>query len=217
MRINKFIALSTGISRRKADDLIERGMVLVNGVPPEPGTQIEDSDTVTINGQPISANSLTTILLNKPLGYVCSRNGQGSKTVYDLLPDDLHHLKPVGRLDKYSSGLLVMTNDGNLANSLTHPSNQKQKIYRVTLDKSLSDRDKTRIEHGVMLEDGTSKLGLTGHDATWIVTMYEGRNRQIRRTFSELGYNVTRLHRTHFGPYDLSLLKASKKPYFVVK
>lgn len=217
MRINKFIALSTGISRRKADDLIERGVVLVNGTAPEPGMQVEDSDTVTINGQPIATSSIITIILSKPLGYVCSRNGQGSKTIYELLPEDLHHLKPVGRLDKYSSGLLVMTNDGDLANSLTHPSNQKQKIYRVTLDKSLTDKDKTRIEHGVMLEDGSSKLGLNGHDATWTVTMHEGRNRQIRRTFSALGYNVVRLHRTHFGPYDLSLLKASKKPYFVVK
>jgi 23S rRNA pseudouridine2605 synthase len=115
----------------------------------------------------------------------------------------------VGRLDKDSSGLLLLTNDGQLAYDLTHPSSQKEKIYEIKLEKPLTPGDKTRIEQGLMLEDGVSKLALksldkTGH--TWQVTMHEGRNRQIRRTFATLDYDVQKLHRVQFGPYRLKNL-----------
>src|ERR1700750_464886 len=116
MRINRFIALATGLSRRAADQAIAEGRVAVNGIPPQPGQQIKSSDSVTLDRLPITpVVNTVTIILNKPVGYVCSRDGQGSKTVYDLLPPELRHLKPVGRLDKDSSGLLLMTNDGKLA------------------------------------------------------------------------------------------------------
>ena len=116
-------------------------------------------------------------------------------------------MKPVGRLDKESSGLLLLTNDGKLANELTHPSNRKEKIYQIELDKVLSDGDRRKVQQGVTLEDGISKLGLAGRDRSWTVTMREGRNRQIRRTFSALGYRVIRLHRVQFGEYELGKLE----------
>jgi 23S rRNA pseudouridine2605 synthase len=121
----------------------------------------------------------------------------------------LHHLKPVGRLDKDSSGLLLMTNDGNLANELTHPSYRKNKVYEVTLDKPLQPLHRQMIsDHGVMLDDGPSKFELErlADETTWQVTMHEGRNRQIRRTFAGLGYEVIGLNRIRFGDYRLAEL-----------
>ncbi len=213
MRINRFVALATGMSRRAADKAIEAGQVNVNGLPAETGTQVTETDAVALNGKLLAAPTETqTILLNKPIGYVCSRNGQGSKTIHDLLPPELHVLKPVGRLDKDSSGLLLLTSDGVLANELTHPSRQKLKAYEVSLDKPLQPLHRQMIsEHGLQLEDGPSKLQLErqkeGDDRAWIVHMREGRNRQIRRTFAALGYRTVMLHRTHFGPYKLGDLR----------
>lgn len=282
MRINKYIASGSQLSRRGADEAIASGRVKVNGQPPLPGQDITDDDEVTLDGErivPVTENR--TILLNKPVGYVCSRNGQGSKTIYDLLPVELHSLNPVGRLDKDSSGLLLMTNDGVLAQDLTHPSRQKQKVYEVILDKPLQPLHQQMItDYGVTLDDGPSRFLVTkidpvystgaceqrsgedrakagkarhnpgrvrvadgrprGHlpnklslptrsrgdaergepllkDGTspsprYQIHMHEGRNRQIRRTFAALGYTVTYLHRTHFGPYGLAdLMKGSYK------
>lgn len=216
MRINKYVALATGLSRRAADAAITEGRVLVNQQLPQAGYDVSDSDSVTLDNCAIEpAVKSTTIMLNKPRGYVVSRNGQGSKTVYDLLPDEYHELKPIGRLDKDSSGLLLLTNDGALTQQLTHPSHQKRKIYQVTLSAPLQPLHRQLIsDRGVTLDDGVSKLQLErmhdGDDTTWIVTMHEGRNRQIRRTFSALGYNVPRLHRVQFGAYSLSSLSPGK-------
>ena len=125
------------------------------------------------------------MLLNKPVGYVCSRKGQGSQTIYDLIPAKYHHLESVGRLDKDSSGLLLLTDDGELANKLTHPSFRKEKVYEVTLDKSLHESDLARLQHGIELDDGTSRFIISPLKAqnSYLVTISEGRNRQIRRTF----------------------------------
>jgi 23S rRNA pseudouridine2605 synthase len=213
MRLNKYIAQSTGLSRRAADEAIAQNRVTVNGVLPSPGLQVGDTDTVTLDSAAITpAVNTITIMLNKPVGYVVSREGQGSRTVYDLLPADLQSLKPVGRLDKDSSGLLLLTSDGQLAHQLTHPSFMKTKVYEVSLDKPLQPLHHQMItDHGITLDDGVSKLVLErlhdGDDAHWLVTMHEGRNRQIRRTFDSLGYGVTRLHRTKFGEYNLDILK----------
>ncbi len=204
MRLNQFIAHATGLSRRSADKAIEAGSVAVNGQPASLGQQVSEKDEVTYKGQPVSIGKTVTIMLNKPVGYVCSRDGQGSQTVYDLLPAEFQSLKPVGRLDKDSSGLLLLTNDGKLANELTHPSFAKEKVYEVELNKNLSETDQKAIQQGVELEDGISKLKLTGADKQWTVRMSEGRNRQIRRTFEKLGYRVDKLHRTNFGDYSLS-------------
>lgn len=210
MRINKFIALATGMSRRAADDVLTAGRVVVNGAIPTPGAQIQANDTVTLDGKPLAISEhTTTIVLNKPVGYVCSRNGQGSHTVYELLPTNLHHLKPVGRLDKDSSGLLLLTDDGTLAHELTHPSKQKTKVYEISLDTPLAPLHRQMIsDYGVELDDGVSRFALEriddNNDKLWRVRMHEGRNRQIRRTFTTLGYTVTKLHRTHFGAYTLN-------------
>jgi 23S rRNA pseudouridine2605 synthase len=211
MRLNKYIAFHTGSSRRYVDQLIKDSKVQVNDHPASLGQDVDEYDKIIVNGLQISTKTKTVIIImNKPVGYICSRNGQGSKTIYDLLPPELHNLKPVGRLDKDSSGLLLLTNNGDLANKLTHPSHQKTKIYEIELDQSLSAEDKIKIEHGIKLEDGMSKLNLKGAQEKWEVIMYEGRNRQIRRTFAALGYKVTKLHRTHFAQYKINDLQIGK-------
>lgn len=206
MRINKYVAAATGLSRRAADSAISQKRVTINGVPASLGANVNPDDTVLLGIKTLHLPaSAQTILLNKPVGYVCSRDGQGSRTIYDLLPKDLHQLKPVGRLDKDSSGILVMTNDGDFAHRLAHPGFQKEKRYRVSLDKPLRPADQTAIEEGVPLSDGPSRLELKiGDNANhWQVTMSEGRNRQIRRTFEAGGYQVTVLERIQFGPYNI--------------
>lgn len=212
MRLNKYIASSTGLSRRSADDAILRNRVLVNGQPPSAGQQVTNLDQVMLDHTRLNLPAKTlTIMLNKPAGYICSREGQGNPTIYELLPPELVILKPVGRLDKDSSGLLLMTSDGDLAQRLTHPKYQKTKIYAVQLDKPLAPLHRQMIsDHGLQLEDGVSRLQLQRlHDDDelgWQVAMQEGRNRQIRRTFEALGYHVRRLNRTQFGAYRLDKL-----------
>ncbi len=204
MRLNRYVALATGLSRRAADAAISEQRVRVNDHIGQLGQEVSPEDKVTLDGKLCSiANAPTTVILNKPAGYVCSRDGQGSKTIYDLLPRELHHLKPVGRLDKNSSGLLLLTNDGKLAHQLTHPSFQKEKVYLIELDKPLAEQARDEVERGVQLEDGISRLKLNGNGRNWTVHMSEGRNRQIRRTFDALGFKVTKLHRTRFGSYVL--------------
>jgi 23S rRNA pseudouridine2605 synthase len=215
MRINKFVAQATGLSRRGADQAIAEGRVAINQARATPGDDVASSDTVTFDGRSITPDvKKLTIMLNKPVGYVVSREGQGAQTIYDLLPEEYHQLKPVGRLDKDSSGLLLLTNDGELANQLTHPSYAKTKVYEISLNEPLEPLHQQMIsDHGVSLEDGPSRLileRLGGAGQDWRVTMSEGRNRQIRRTFAALGYSVNKLHRTHLGNYSLGDLQPSK-------
>lgn len=226
MRINKFVASGSKLSRRAADAAIAGGRVLVNGQKPPAGYEVQSGDAVTLDNRAITpVVKLLTVMFNKPRGYVVSRQGQGSKTIYDILPPEYHSLNPVGRLDKDSSGLLLLTNDGDLANELTHPSRQKVKIYEVTLDKPLEPLHQQMItDHGITLDDGVSQFLISRVIPTkaeepssnrnsridnqelnlYEVQMTEGRNRQIRRTFAALGYTVQTLHRTAFGPYQLA-------------
>lgn len=214
MRLNKYVASSTSLSRRAADAAIEQGRVQVNGKEPTLGYVVLPDDVVTLDSRAITPDVKTlVVMLNKPVGYVCSRNGQGSQTVYEILPPAMYNLNPVGRLDKNSSGLLLLTNDGNLANELTHPSREKNKVYQVSLDKPLQPLHRQMIsDHGVTLNDGPSKFELErtddGDETRWTITMHEGRNRQIRRTFMALGYTVTALSRTQFGEYQLGDLES---------
>lgn len=212
MRINAFVARATGLSRRAADAAIEERRVELNGRPATLGQTTEPNDTVTLDGRPLTVvTATTTIMFNKPAGYVCSRQGQGSPTVYDLLPAEYRRLKPVGRLDKDTSGLLLLTDDGQLANNLTHPRYNKEKVYKVSLNKPLRPEDKAKVERGVKLSDGISKIrikDLDGQDFT--ASLSEGRNRQIRRTFAALGYQIEQLHRTNFGDYALGDLSSGK-------
>ena len=218
MRLNKFIAHATGISRREADELIRTGNVVVNGKAPDLGCDVNpDDDTVTVNNQLVKLpTEHTTIMLNKPVGYVCSRNAQakGVKTIYELLPDQYKTLKTVGRLDKDSTGLILLTDDGDLAHQLTHPSFAKAKEYIVELDHALAPLHQQMIsDFGINLDDGPSQLlleRLNNERTKFNITMHEGRNRQIRRTFAALGYQVKSLHRTTFGPYTLGDLASGK-------
>ncbi len=213
MRVNKFIATNTGLSRRQADEAIANGRVLVDGQPIQLGASASEYSVISLDGKPVIAQKKTVVLLNKPRGYVCSRKRQGdTPTIYDILPEKYRELKTAGRLDADSSGLIILTNDGDLAHSLMHPSHHKQKTYLVTLDRDLEPLHQQMIaDFGIELEDGFSKLGLMRLSDTsrreWQVTMSEGRNRQIRRTFAALGYTVTKLHRTQFGAYSLGDIK----------
>jgi 23S rRNA pseudouridine2605 synthase len=213
MRLNRFVAAATGISRRAADSAVAAGRVTVNGAEPAPGQLVQPSDRVKLDGALLKLRPLQTIMLHKPAGYVVSRDGQGSSTIYELLPPQLHHLKPVGRLDKDSSGLLLLTTDGTLAQQLTHPSFAKEKVYLVTLDRPLDPHERQHIDQGISLEDGSSRLALEPQNTAgtaWRITMHEGRNRQIRRTFAAAGYQVRTLHRTEFGAYTLGDLPAGQ-------
>lgn len=213
-RLNKYIAYHLGVSRREADSYISKSAVLVNGIKAELGARVNDKDIVTVHGTIVTKKSnYTYIVLHKPVGYVCSRRPQGdSPTVYELLPRGSHHLKLVGRLDKDSSGIILLTDDGIFSHHMTHPSYYKSKIYNVSLDHELEPLHQQMIsDYGIQLEDGPSKLLLTRQNESnrkhWIVEMHEGRNRQIRRTFAALGYTVVRLHRTQFGDYSLGDIK----------
>jgi 23S rRNA pseudouridine2605 synthase len=217
MRLNRFIASNTDLSRRKADDLIAAGKVVINRQVANLGTVVSAHDTILIDGKKINLKTTEhrIVLLHKPVGYVCSRDGQGSPTVYDLLQKSMQQLNIAGRLDKDSSGLVVLTDDGILMQELTHPSNDKEKVYIITLSKPLADGEIARIAKGVDIGDKkVSKLlvlplksnVLNLKSPLYEVRIYEGRNRQIRRSFEALGYHVVSLHRTQLGPYKLGSL-----------
>lgn len=213
-RLNKFLAEKVGLSRREADNFIASGKVLINGKKAELGARIKESDEIILDGKKIenSPSEYIYLMLNKPVGYVSSRKAQGdAPTLYELLPEKYKKLKTVGRLDKNSSGLILLTNDGDFAFSHTHPKFYKIKTYLVTLDRALEPLHQQEIsDFGIQLEDGPSKLFLSKLDdnrTKWQVEMSEGRNRQIRRTFSALGYEVIKLHRIEFGAYKLGQLE----------
>lgn len=217
LRLNKHLALQLGISRREADELIERGEVNINDTPATLGARFNEGAAITVKGKPLAATAeFQYLILNKPVGYVCSRKAQGdSPTIYALLPQQYHALKPVGRLDRDSSGLIVLTNDGDFAFAMTHPKFKKTKIYKAMLDHDLEPLHQQMIsDYGVQLEDGASKLILErisdDNRKEWGITMSEGRNRQIRRTFTSLGYAVKKLHRTNFGNYSLGDIKTGQ-------
>lgn len=245
IRLNKFLAERLGLSRREADEEISHGKVKINGKTAEIGDKVDKNDKVCYNGKIVPFETVFLYLaFNKPVGYVCSRRAQGSApTLYDLLPEKYKNLKTVGRLDKDSSGLILLTNDGDFAFEMTHPKFHKEKVYEVELNKPLEPLHQQMIsDYGIMLDDGPSKFlivrdGLAKpsssgrssrpssrgsslrprsncgcpseeiSQARYIVTLSEGRNRQIRRTFAALGYRVTKLHRTQFGNYTLDDLK----------
>ena len=227
IRLNKFLAERLGLSRREADDAIMAGKVTIDGVKATLGARLStpENDTksrrdidklpkVCYNGNIVPFQTeFLYLAMNKPAGYVCSRRAQGSApTLYELLPPKYQKLKTVGRLDKDSSGLILLTNDGDFAFQMTHPKFHKEKIYEVTLDRPLEPLHQQMIsDYGVMLDDGPSRFTVirsnAGIDPQYTVVLSEGRNRQIRRTLAALGYKVITLHRTQFGKFQLSGLK----------
>jgi 23S rRNA pseudouridine2605 synthase len=223
LRLNKFLAERLGVSRREADELIAAGKITINGEKATLGARINRGNIdknlkVCYNGKMVPFETVFLYLaFNKPIGYVCSRRAQGSApTLYELLPKKYHHLKTVGRLDKDSSGLILLTNDGDFAFQMTHPKFRKNKVYEVELDQPLEPLHQQMItDYGVVLDDGPSQFKVIKDDNHYIVILSEGRNRQIRRTFATLGYTVTKLHRTGFGEYELGDLAPGK--YAIIK
>jgi 23S rRNA pseudouridine2605 synthase len=207
LRLNKHLALQLGISRREADELIEREQVTINGAVATLGARFTEGDAIALKGESVTDTTpYQYVMFNKPVGYVCSRRDQGDNpTIYAILPPEYSILKPVGRLDKDSSGLILLSNDGDFAYRMTHPKFVKTKVYTVTLDHELAPLHQQMIsDNGIQLEDGISQFTIMRQSGnTYEITMHEGRNRQIRRTFGALGYEITKLHRTQFGNYSL--------------
>ena len=226
LRLNKFLAERIGVSRREADELISAGKITVDGKVASLGFCLPASENldnfpkVCYNGKivPLLADFLY-LAFNKPVGYVCSRRAQGdAPTLYDLLPKEYRKLKTVGRLDKDSSGLILLTNDGDFAFQMTHPKFRKTKVYEVELDRPLEPLHQQMIsDYGIEIGDGISKFKIIKNEtpASYIVILHEGRNRQIRRTFAALGYTVVKLHRTQFGKYELGDLEPGK--YVIIR
>ena len=214
MRLNRFISQSGVCSRREADDFILAGVVTVNGkVVTELGTKILPTDEVRFHDEKLQGEKNVYIILNKPKGYVTSLDDpHADKTVMDLVKDACtERVYPVGRLDKNSLGLLLITNDGDVTRQLTHPSNHKKKIYQVTLDKPLTRADMDTLTEGISLEDGdifADEVAYASEDKKTVgVEIHSGRNRIVRRMFEHLGYSVQKLDRVYYAGLTKKNLK----------
>ena len=207
VRLNRFIANSGVCSRREADTFIQAGCVTVNGeVVTELGTKVNIfNDDVRFNGERLKGESKVYLVMNKPKGYVTSASDpHAEKTVMDLLHNCPTRVYPVGRLDKATTGVLMFTNDGEIAERLTHPSYDKKKIYQVALDRNLSQEDYDKIINGITLGDGFIKADelefVDENDHTKLgIEIHSGKNRIVRRIFESLGYSVKALDRVYFA------------------
>ena len=207
LRLNKFLANAGVCSRREADEFIQAGLVTVNGqVVTELGTKILRTDEVKFHDAVVSLEKKVYVLLNKPKDYVTtSDDPQQRKTVMDLVKDVCpERIYPVGRLDRNTTGVLLLTNDGDLASKLTHPKFLKKKVYHVHLDKNLTAHDMQQISEGITLEDGEIKADAVAYaderDKSQVgIEIHTGKNRIVRRIFESLGYRVTKLDRVQFA------------------
>ena len=217
MRLNKFIAQRTQYSRRKADELIEQGRVTVNGdVCKEMGVQVDpENDVVTVNRKKlISKTTFTYIMFHKPEGYTTTKaDPHAAHTIYDLLPKHFHGLHPVGRLDRNTEGLLILTDDGDFTYALTHPSNDCSKTYFVKLKAIPNLKKIAEIEKGIRIQEENEtyltrpcKVHHQPGTKTLQITLHEGRKRQIRKMFEQIGAPVVYLKRLKMGPYKLGEL-----------
>lgn len=214
MRLNRYLSISGICSRREADDLIAAGLVTVNGtVVTEMGSKVMPGDVVRYDGSVVRGESKVYIVMNKPKGFVTSLDDpHAEKTVMDLLRNSVkERVYPVGRLDKNSMGVLLITNDGDMTKKLTHPAYEKKKIYQVSIDKVLSPDDKAKIEAGIMLEDGfirVDSIDYINDDLKDIgIEIHSGRNRVVRRIFEHLGYQMRKLDRVYFAGLTKKNLK----------
>ncbi|GAB4028174.1 hypothetical protein GCM10028809_15310 [Spirosoma gilvum] len=205
-RLNRYIANSGVCSRREADELIARGDISVNGkVVTEMGYKVKEGDTVKYGTKVLNPERFVYVLLNKPKDYITTtEDPEDRKTVMELVADAGNfRIYPVGRLDRNTTGLLLLTNDGELADKLTHPSNNIRKIYQVEIDKPITEEHFEAIRNGLELEDGPIKpdaLSIVTPDAQVIgIEIHSGRNRIVRRIFENFGYEVTKLDRTTYA------------------
>lgn len=207
IRLNKYIANSGICSRREADELITQGLVEVNGqVVTEMGYQVQKTDRVVFDGQGITPEKPVYVLLNKPKGYISTtKDDKARKTVMDLVANaSPYRLFPVGRLDRSTTGVILLTNDGHMTKKLTHPSFDAKKIYHVTLDKKLTGEDLRLIAEGIRLDEGLAVVDqisyIEGKPKNEIgIEIHIGWNRVIRRIFQRLGYEVESLDRVMFA------------------
>lgn len=217
IRIQKIIADCGYCSRRKAEELIQKGRVKLNGHPVKLGDKASSKDSITIDGERIyipKKKNFLYIMLNKPRGYVTTMNDEmGRKCVTELIDGIEERVYPIGRLDRNSEGLLLFTNDGNFANSIMHPAKQITKTYRVTVRPDISDNQLVKLSEGVEL-DGRKTLSANvvvkekqPGRVVLLITIREGRNRQIRRMCEAVGLEVARLRRISIGPIKLGMLK----------
>ena len=221
VRLNRFIANSGVCSRREADTLIQAGVVTVNGeVVTELGTKVNiHDDDIRFNGERLKGEEKVYLIMNKPKGYVTTASDpHAEKTVIDLLKGCSSRVYPVGRLDKNTTGVLLLTNDGEIAERLTHPSYDKKKIYQVSLDRALSEEDYHKILEGVSLTDGDVKADelefIDANDKRKIgIEIHSGKNRIVRRIFDSLGYNVKALDRVYVAGLTKKGLKKGEWRY----
>ncbi len=214
-RLNKYIALSGICSRRDADELIISGQVQVNGkTVTELGFKITDKDKVFINKRLIRPKKYEYYRFYKPPGYITTSDDEkGRKTIYDVIPKELHNLKPVGRLDKESSGLIILTNDGDLINALTHPSIKVPKVYIVSVDGKINAEHVRKMASGIEIEPEkkayaeVTVIEATSNSTMMQITLYQGMNRQIRKMFEYLGFNVKSLKRVQHATITIGDLK----------
>ena len=221
VRLNKFIASSGLCSRRKADELIESGAVKVNGrTIDELGYLVTNKDKVLVNGQPLKKANLVYVKYYKPAGYITTMNDEkGTQTNYDILPAELKELKPVGRLDKDSTGLLILTNDGDFINKMTHPSIKIPKIYRVCAQGRMNTQHLIQMAKGIEIEQGkiayadSSIIEYDGKNTVLQVILYQGMNRQIRKMLDSLGFPVISLKRISHGTINIQGMKKGQFKY----
>ena len=214
-RLNKYIASSGLCSRRKADELIESGVVNVNGkIVKELGFIVQEKDKVFVNQKLVRPSRHEYYRFYKPAGYITTCDDEkGRKTIYDLLPDNMLGLKPVGRLDKDSTGLLILTNDGDLINELTHPSIKVPKIYIVTVEARVHPHQLQEMAAGIEIEKGkvayadVMVLEADNKHTMMQITLYQGLNRQIRKMFEHFGYEVKSLKRIQHANITLDGLR----------
>ncbi len=212
MRINKFLAEKGIASRRHADKMIEDGRVTINGVLATLGATVEEGDVVTVDNVSLSMEEKKEeyYIMNKPKGVICTvSDDRGRKTVMDLLPENVGRVFPVGRLDYETEGLLIFTNDGDLAFRLTHPSSEIPKTYMAKIEGTLTEKDLNPLRSGVELDGVMTKkckahIVETHKDYTKVhITITEGKNRQVRRMFEAIGKNVELLRRVSIGQLKL--------------
>lgn len=214
-RLNKYIASSGVCSRRKADELIEQGVVSVNGKKvTELGFLVGEKDKVFVEKTLIRPNKLEYYRFYKPAGFITTSDDEKDrKIIYDLLPPEMHNLKPVGRLDKDSSGLIILTNDGDLINELTHPSIKVPKVYIVSVNGKLHLHHLEKMAQGIEIETGkiayanTLIKESTNTRTVLQITLFQGLNRQIRKMIESLGFEVTSLKRIQHATINIEGLK----------